>query len=66
MVLRRCIHFEEKIDKPAQIQALDCMRKRRPTFLVNIFNVIQKFREYKFFEPENTSILSILQNVSYI
>ena len=35
-------HVVRKIDKPAQVQALDAMKTNRPTFPVNILDVIQK------------------------
>ena len=59
VVLRR-FYVKKKIDKPAQIQALNSTRKKRHTFPVNISDVIQK---------ENTNslkhiFLDILQNVS--
>ncbi len=41
-VLPRRFHVEKKIDKPAQIQALDGMKKKRPSFPVNILDVMQK------------------------
>ena len=42
VVLPRRFHVEKQIDKLAQIQALDGMRKNRPIFPVNILDVIQK------------------------
>ena len=41
VILQRFVHFEKKIDKPAQIQAVDGMEKKWPSFPVNIFDVIQ-------------------------
>ena len=42
VVLRRFCHVEKEIDKPAQIQALDGMKKKQPTFPVSTLDVIQK------------------------
>ena len=50
MVLRR-FRFE-KIDKPSQIQALDGMRKKRPTFLLNSLDMMH----YIFKRVENAFI----------
>ena len=72
VVLRRFFHVEKKIDKPAQIQALDGMKKKQRTFPVKILDVIQKVElvcrsenTNSLNQPENTSLMSILQNVSY-
>ena len=61
-------HVEKKIDKPTKVQALDGMRKKQLTFPVNILDVIRgaqlvlSFIENEFFEPQNTSLVGILQN----
>ena len=72
VVLQRFFHIEKKMDKPAPIKALDGMRRKRPIFPVNILDVIRQaelvcmsYREHKFFDRQDTSLLSTLQNVSY-
>ena len=64
MVLGPFLHVEKKIDKPAQIQALDGMKE---TFPVNILGVVQKVElvcshisnqtiTHHFWTPDNSSV----------
>ena len=46
MVLRRFFHIEKRIDKPAQNQAIDGIKKKRPIFPVNIFDVVKRLNLY--------------------
>ena len=70
MDLRQFFHVEKTTDKPAQIQAFDGMKKKQPTFPINILDVIQKVEVLCYSEMNSlnlkTHLLSILQNVSYM